>query len=779
MSQQRELSGGKRDEPTVRIRLVREDAHGEGEIVEISGSPFTIGRNEGNDLCLPDSAVSQQHALIVLRSLRVFLKDLKSTNGTMLNDRLFVDETVELRDGDRVEWTPFLFRVQIEEPKRTRLRSLASPSAALDEVQLSVVAPGLPGTPGPAPSAPAVTVEAGSGSEQSGPAESSSDEAPSVAARLIPGGAIEAAISQIPDLVIHLQPFQGQRHRRSLPITIDRFPFVIGRDEACDLSIADSAVSTRHASIELRHGRPYVQDLGSTNGTLLNDDMLFGHMAELRTGDRLEITPEVFEVSVAGSSSSGTSRMRAQPSPNSSGAVAETDFVLSSDSMRAIKAKGPGSSETEINAGEPASVMTGTLDVRLVALEAMPVGTIVRVDQIPFVIGRASGSHLVLADSAVSNRHAALTVEDGKLIVQDLGSTNGTLVNEKILFGEKRELREGDRLEITPARFAVAIAVTGAGGIELTSSQTGEVSPLAQTIGVEQASVGSGIFLPDPDLRESQFELSVGSDALLDAMQNRSGDTRPQFSISASPTAAKGGAGLIDEAVFACPSCGVEGRAPLSRLNRSMQCPQCKAVFRVDSTGKPTLEKAAPTSLVDRLSVPSSLPDIEMGPLPLPGRRLLLALMAVGGIGGLIALIVYLFSGPPPIPDSLTDRAVYVAEAFLDKDYRRILPLILPGTEEDADVWFKLARPEGWTLRIDRAGQPDATPVDVDPPAKQFNCNKIMLKFTMKRGQTEDHRLFMPLYFRETPDGQWLLHGTATRQGTASARRDLPPPPSR
>jgi hypothetical protein len=63
------------------------------------------------------------------------------------------------------------------------------------------------------------------------------------------------------------------------------------------------------------------------------------------------------------------------------------------------------------------------------------------------VIGRSPAAHLVLADRFVSLRHARLVVQDGTVLVRDLGSSNGTFVNDERVGGGTR-LAEGDRLRI-------------------------------------------------------------------------------------------------------------------------------------------------------------------------------------------------------------------------------------------------------------------------------------------------------------------------------------------
>src|SRR5262245_20922664 len=63
-------------------------------------------------------------------------------------------------------------------------------------------------------------------------------------------------------------------------------PLLIGRGEDCDVRIPDHSVSRKHARIEPLPEGVRVTDLGSTNGTFVNDRMIQGTV-ELRDGDYL------------------------------------------------------------------------------------------------------------------------------------------------------------------------------------------------------------------------------------------------------------------------------------------------------------------------------------------------------------------------------------------------------------------------------------------------------------------------------------------------------------
>ena len=71
------------------------------------------------------------------------------------------------------------------------------------------------------------------------------------------------------------------------------------------------------------------------------------------------------------------------------------------------------------------------------------------------VIGRASDLDMVLVEDMVSRKHAKIATHGEQLVIQDLGSTNGTFVNgEKI---KKARLKEGDRVLIGTSILKVVV----------------------------------------------------------------------------------------------------------------------------------------------------------------------------------------------------------------------------------------------------------------------------------------------------------------------------------
>ena len=77
-------------------------------------------------------------------------------------------------------------------------------------------------------------------------------------------------------------------------IAVDR-PTVMGRGETADMMISDPFASDRHVRFDRIEGRLLIEDLGSTNGTLVNGTRVTGHRT-LDRGDAVRIGQTIMEV---------------------------------------------------------------------------------------------------------------------------------------------------------------------------------------------------------------------------------------------------------------------------------------------------------------------------------------------------------------------------------------------------------------------------------------------------------------------------------------------------
>ena len=81
-----------------------------------------------------------------------------------------------------------------------------------------------------------------------------------------------------------------------------------------------------------------------------------------------------------------------------------------------------------------------------------------------FLIGRADECQLRPKSETVSRRHAAIELHESSVLIRDLGSRTGTLVNGKTITPQSDvELANGDVVKIGPIEFEVLIKFTVGG----------------------------------------------------------------------------------------------------------------------------------------------------------------------------------------------------------------------------------------------------------------------------------------------------------------------------
>jgi len=115
------------------------------------------------------------------------------------------------------------------------------------------------------------------------------------------------------------------------------------------------------------------------------------------------------------------------------------------------------------------------------------------------IVGRSSDLDMVLVEDMVSRKHAKISAGDGQILIQDLGSTNGTFVNgEKI---KKARLKEGDRILIgTSIIKLVAIDSSQAVSEEAARQRLEQTGQRRSVSGAGKPMSGSIEEIPLPDL---------------------------------------------------------------------------------------------------------------------------------------------------------------------------------------------------------------------------------------------------------------------------------------
>src|SRR5262245_53118393 len=90
----------------------------------------------------------------------------------------------------------------------------------------------------------------------------------------------------------------------------------------------------------------------------------------------------------------------------------------------ALLAEGPTTGQPTVDSGRP------DREAELVLIEDGKPGRAFDLAKDRVIIGRLAESDIVLADPGASRRHAEVRRDGGEFVISDLGSTNGTMVNE-------------------------------------------------------------------------------------------------------------------------------------------------------------------------------------------------------------------------------------------------------------------------------------------------------------------------------------------------------------
>jgi pSer/pThr/pTyr-binding forkhead associated (FHA) protein len=184
----------------------------------------------------------------------------------------------------------------------------------------------------------------------------------------------------------------------------------IGRSSNNDIQIPEQHVSRQHAVIRYRDGIFMISDLGSSNGTFVNDEAL-EEAFPLFAGDVIRLfVPELHFK-----------------------AVEEGDAQEAKKTGRLITATEPG--------GEGSLIVTN----------GPQEGQTFRLQRQEVVIGRAienASWEIGLLDPSVSRPHARLERQNERWFIHDLGSSNGSSVNGTPVQDAGSRLNDGDTLKL-------------------------------------------------------------------------------------------------------------------------------------------------------------------------------------------------------------------------------------------------------------------------------------------------------------------------------------------
>lgn len=289
---------------------------------------------------------------------------------------------------------------------------------------------------------------------------------------------------------------------------------LIGRSDECDLKVEDGHPSRRHATLTIDAEGAWLEDLGSANGTYVNDQQITAR-TKLNSGDKISFDTAGYEFQAPALAADlgeatvvrsipvddGATVVRPiPPAPESAPAkpeaatpepAPEPPAAKASDSVPRSWADPEYQNEqsTRMFTAEELKAMTagggelgstpasGVAGAHLQVTKGANTGEVLMFgdDKNEWTVGTDADRDLVVSDSGVSAYHAKITREGQRWKIIDQMSANGTFVNEHK--GTVSFLSSGDRIRFGPVECTVvfpASARTGSGAAKAgTSKKTG------------------------------------------------------------------------------------------------------------------------------------------------------------------------------------------------------------------------------------------------------------------------------------------------------------------
>jgi pSer/pThr/pTyr-binding forkhead associated (FHA) protein len=121
----------------------------------------------------------------------------------------------------------------------------------------------------------------------------------------------------------------------------------------------------------------------------------------------------------------------------------------------------------------------------LLCVGGMNHGRVVPIVVNEFRIGRDAMCHLRPASTDISRLHCAIVLHaDGRVFVRDYASSNGTVVNQRMLIGGEYEIKDGDVFEVGPLVFRFHEQVDASTTVGAAAIMTTQNAPQAPKPGV-------------------------------------------------------------------------------------------------------------------------------------------------------------------------------------------------------------------------------------------------------------------------------------------------------
>ena len=235
------------------------------------------------------------------------------------------------------------------------------------------------------------------------------------------------AVASTAGVAGYLCPENGPDAGSALAVRLRNGQAIVGRGDAADVRLADPLVSRRHALVRAIGGGLELLDYGSANGVLVNGQRVEADRPwRLQDGNELRLGAYSYRFSTA------------LPTGRRIASAASGASELGSTVLARRAPAAPATPPPLRLVVRPNAMFPMLANAELDGSQALRIGRVPK--------GAPGVNGLVIPAITISREHAEIAPENGRWIVRDLGSREGTLRNHEPVGAEGVPLGDGDEL---------------------------------------------------------------------------------------------------------------------------------------------------------------------------------------------------------------------------------------------------------------------------------------------------------------------------------------------
>jgi pSer/pThr/pTyr-binding forkhead associated (FHA) protein/tetratricopeptide (TPR) repeat protein len=222
----------------------------------------------------------------------------------------------------------------------------------------------------------------------------------------------------------------------------------IGRQDGNDLILTEGGVSRQHARIYVDGGQVVLEDLGSANGTYVDEERI-AEPTTLTPQSQVLLGDYTLKLKAAARAGTGVRRSASRaPAPNVGSDEGAPRATRALPTVKPARPPGAALAKRERPAKGAAGAAPAPAAAPVLRGLTGPWANKTYPLKSKLLVGRAPPAAVLIEDDSISRKHAEVERKpQGAVFVRDLGSANGTLLNGERIGQEPVEVFPGDIMQ--------------------------------------------------------------------------------------------------------------------------------------------------------------------------------------------------------------------------------------------------------------------------------------------------------------------------------------------